>query len=107
MIVIPRVVLIGGAPLSGKTCLARAIARHAWTFAGSGRFGVVDPWTFRIAGNPLIRGERADRPICHWHAAVFARLYQDLVAADCTCIETSCAAEGGRDLCVFEVRRPL
>lgn len=58
----------------GARLLTAAIARHAWTFTGSGRFGVVvrKPLTFEIVDNPLAFGG-------YWHAAVFARLFQALV----------------------------
>jgi len=58
----------------GAWALTAAITRHAWTFAGSGRFRVVShrPLVLEIADNPL------GGP-CHWHAAVFARLYEALV----------------------------
>jgi divinyl protochlorophyllide a 8-vinyl-reductase len=61
------------APL-GARLLTAAIARHAWTFAGSGRFRVIAraPLTVEITENPLGFGG-------HWHAAVFARLFQTLV----------------------------
>lgn len=85
--------------------LARAIARHAWTFAGSGRFAVRTPWCFEIAGNPLIAGEVAGEPLCHWHAAVFERLYGVLVAPDCRCRETRCGARTPGAPCRFEIRR--
>jgi len=86
--------------------LSRAIALHAWTFAGSGSFRVVDPWHFEITDNPLIRGERSAVPLCHWHVGVFTRLYQVLVAPDCTCTETECAAKTGGRICRFEMARP-
>jgi divinyl protochlorophyllide a 8-vinyl-reductase len=65
------------APL-GARLLTAAITRHAWTFAGSGRFAVTAhrPLTIEIADNPLSPG--LGRP-CHWHAAVFTRLYRALV----------------------------
>ncbi len=58
----------------GARLLTSAITRHAWTFAGSGRFCVIShrPLVLEITYNPL------GGP-CHWHAAVFARLYQALV----------------------------
>ena len=61
----------------GARLLTAAITRHAWTFAGSGRFRVLShrPLLLEIAGNPL--GGPG-----HWHAAVFARLYQALVWPD-------------------------
>jgi len=83
--------------------LSRAIARHAWTFAGSGQFTVRDPWRFEIVNNPLVRGEAAPGCLCHWHAAVFARLYQVLVAPGCTCREVTCGAQGAGARCRFEI----
>lgn len=83
--------------------LSRAIARHAWTFAGSGKFRVIDPWTFEITRNPLIRGERSEACLCHWHVAVFQRLYQELVARHAVCLETVCAAQVS-SVCRFKLR---
>ncbi|WP_299326163.1 bacteriochlorophyll 4-vinyl reductase [Parasphingopyxis sp.] len=92
------------APLAARG-LSRAIARHAWTFAGSGSFRVVDPWTFEIAHNPMISGEHSNLPICHWHAAVFERLYQALVCRRSMCVETQCGAQDDSDICRFEIFR--
>ncbi len=88
------------------TMLAGAINRHAWTFAGSGAFRVVsaEPPVFEIADNPVVRGEEAERPVCDWHAAVFERLYRQLVADDYRARETACMAAGG-DCCRFELTR--
>ncbi|MDF1728240.1 MAG: bacteriochlorophyll 4-vinyl reductase [Sulfitobacter sp.] len=84
--------------------LSRAIARHAWTFVGSGQFRVEDPWTYEIAGNPLVAGETSAGCLCYWHAAVFARLYGQLVSKGANCAETRCAAQGRDDICRFEIR---
>lgn len=83
--------------------LSRAIAQHAWTFVGSGRFYVRDPWCFEIEDNPLIRGETSTDCLCHWHVAVFERLYQSLVAPSCQCLETHCAAQGPDNICRFQL----
>lgn len=93
------------APVSAAL-LSRAIARNAWTFAGSGRFRAETPWCFAIDANPLVRGEHGDRPLCHWHAAVFERLYGTLVASDVTAVEVACCAERGVHTCRFDLRRP-
>jgi divinyl protochlorophyllide a 8-vinyl-reductase len=85
--------------------LSKAIAKHAWTFAGSGVFRVVSPWCYEIAQNPIVRGEHSVTPLCHWHAAVFARLYQVLVHPDCTCRETTCCAACNGTVCRFEITR--
>ncbi len=85
----------------GARLLTAAIARHAWTFAGSGRFRVLshEPLRLEISGNPLAIGP-SDVPLCHWHAAVFARLYSALVWPDVRVIEESCVAAGA-PACVF------
>jgi divinyl protochlorophyllide a 8-vinyl-reductase len=61
--------------------LSRAIAKNAWTFAGSGRFEVVRAWpaVFLIHDNPVVRGSGRRRPLCHWHRGVFERLFRALV----------------------------
>jgi len=76
--------------------LARAIARNAWTFTGSGRFRILslDPPVFEIADNPVVRGEHAMQPVCHWHAAVFTRLFQSLADRRLVFTETECCATG-------------
>jgi len=85
--------------------LAQAIRRHAWTFAGSGAFRVLSATAFEIENNPLVAGERSDTCLCHWHTAVFERLYQVLVAPDFTCRETTCCAQGAGKACHFELSR--
>lgn len=97
--------LKGLPPWAAARALARAIERHAWTFAGSGTFRVVTPWVFEIARNPLIAGEESEGCLCHWHRGVFTQLYRTLVAADCMCEETQCGAQPGAACCRFELRR--
>lgn len=84
--------------------LSRAIARNAWTFAGSGRFLVIRPLIFTLRANPLVRGEVADHPVCDWHRGVFTQLFQSLVHPHLTCTETRCCAQG-HAACRFEMRR--
>lgn len=83
--------------------LSTAIARHAWTFAGSGSFKVRTPWSFEITNNPIVRNEHAAQCLCHWHAAVFAQLYRVLVHPNCTCNEVDCLAMGAGHSCSFEL----
>jgi divinyl protochlorophyllide a 8-vinyl-reductase len=85
--------------------LLAAIGRHAWTFAGSGRFTATAgrPATLAIAGNPLCRGAAADEPLCDYYAATFERLFRALVRSDARVVETACEACGA-DACRFEVR---
>ncbi|MBE0413586.1 bacteriochlorophyll 4-vinyl reductase [Yoonia sp.] len=82
--------------------LTRAIARHAWTFAGSGVFSVRAPLVFDIADNPIVRGEHSDVPLCHWHRAVFETLFTALVDRRLRCVETRCCAMGA-PACRFEL----
>ncbi|WP_338548021.1 bacteriochlorophyll 4-vinyl reductase [Roseovarius phycicola] len=83
--------------------LSKAITKHAWTFAGSGQFECVSPWTYRIKDNPVVRGEVSQAPLCTWHAAVFEHLYQVLVHPRCRCVETHCCAQLGSEACVFAI----
>lgn len=92
------------APLAARL-LSTAIDRHAWTFAGSGRFHVQTPWIFEIENNPLIRGEHGTGCLCSWHAGVFTELYRRLVSPHSRCTETHCGAAGGDPVCRFEIRR--
>lgn len=82
------------APL-GARVLSAAIARHSWTFAGSGRFRVRGhaPLCFEIADNPLAQ-RASDHPVCDWHSAVFERLFSALVWPDARVAEVSCCATG-------------
>ncbi|QPH52935.1 bacteriochlorophyll 4-vinyl reductase [Pontivivens ytuae] len=71
--------------------LARAITRHAWTFAGSGAFGVTrHAGTLRltITHNPIAT------PGCPWHKAVFARLFRTLAGPRIRVEHETCCAEG-------------
>jgi divinyl protochlorophyllide a 8-vinyl-reductase len=71
----------------------------------AGRFAAHGPWRFEIGANPLACHERADAPVCHWHAAVFERLYRVLVAPDCRCRETACCGQPDVAACRFVVCR--
>jgi len=86
--------------------LAKAIETHAWTFCGSGEFNLVQTWParFEIADNPVVRGEHSDVPLCHWHGAVFERLFSSLCGSDWRCTETQCCAQGVK-ACRFEMTR--
>jgi len=90
------------APLATRA-LARAIARHAWTFAGSGAFRISArrPLTFEIATNPLAVMPGG----CAWHAAVFARLFLALADPAIQVKETACCARGAA-ACRFEILAP-
>ncbi len=95
-------------PRLSAPLLTHAIARNAWTFAGSGRFHIVSlrPVVIEIGANPVVRGECADHPVCHWHAAVFQRLFQVLVDQRTVAVETACCAMGA-PVCRFRIYRPF
>lgn len=80
--------------------LLAAIARHAWTFAGSGRVVVTPgrPAVIEIAANPLAT------PGCPWHRGVFEGLVRTLVDRGTEVRETACTARGA-PACRFEIHR--
>lgn len=84
--------------------LSKAIVRHSWTFAGTGRFTVERrlPPVLVLERNPLVAGLSAKTPQCIWHAAVFEKLFSRLVWPDVTVQETACCACGDA-ACRFEV----
>ena len=92
-------------PALAARILARAIGRHAWTFAGSGMFLCEPgpPMTFSIVRCPLCRRIRADAPACDYYAATFERIFQTLVRRRTRVVETACQAAGAA-ACRFEIR---
>lgn len=84
--------------------LSKAIAKHSWTFTGSGTFHLAGPLTFEIADNPIVRGEVSDVPLCHWHRAVFEVLFRKLVDPRLRCEEQTCCAMGA-PACRFVLKR--
>ncbi len=92
------------AALACRVLLA-AIRRHAWTFAGSGRFEAVAgrPTLLTIRDNPLCRGQASEVPVCDYYAATFEHLFRRLVHRDARVTELSCEARGD-DACRFELR---
>ncbi len=78
--------------------LLMAIAKNAWTFAGSGAVRVTpcDPAVIEIAANPIAT------PGCPWHQGVFTGLFQALVTPAARVRETACCAEGA-PACRFEI----
>ncbi|MFN6954299.1 MAG: bacteriochlorophyll 4-vinyl reductase [Acetobacteraceae bacterium] len=90
---IPRAVqwLLRALPASlAAPLLLRAIARNGWTFAGSGH-------VFVTAGHPAVI-EIEDNPVatapCHYHIAVFTRLFRALVHPRAEVQEMMCCADG-------------
>lgn len=83
--------------------LTSAIAKHAWTFAGSGQFRTVstNPLLLKIEENPLCRGEASSEPMCYYYAGTFTRLYSALVDPQMTVEEIECGGITGGP-CLFE-----
>lgn len=94
-------------PAPAAALLARAIARHAWTFAGSGTFRVARgrPLRFVVSGGPLGARLAAEAPACAYYAATFAGLFRALVHPAARVTETECAAAGA-PACVFAIDWP-
>jgi divinyl protochlorophyllide a 8-vinyl-reductase len=89
----------------GVRLLARAMARHAWTFAGSGQFAVrfTPAPEFRVDDCPLCRGLVLEAPICDFYAGTFETLLARLVRRDTWVAQVESAACGG-GACRYEVR---
>lgn len=88
----------------GARALTSAMARHAWTFAGSGHFVA---WQgrrpgFMITGCPLCAGHRAPAPWCAYYAGALEYLLRALVDPRVRVEEVECEAAGG-EACRFVV----
>jgi divinyl protochlorophyllide a 8-vinyl-reductase len=85
--------------------LVNAIGRHAWTFAGSGRFRAIfgTPLRLEVAGGPIPRAGRSALPVCAFYAATFETLFRALVSPRTQVTEVACEATGAPS-CVFELR---
>jgi divinyl protochlorophyllide a 8-vinyl-reductase len=85
--------------------LSALIARHAWTFAGSGQLRIIRgaPMRIVITGCPLVMGANSDEPWCDYFAGTLETLFARLVDSRARVVETSCAAQGAA-CCCFEVR---
>jgi divinyl protochlorophyllide a 8-vinyl-reductase len=84
--------------------LTKAIAHHAWTFAGSGKVITESHGRLRliIRDNPFCRHEVASDRLCVWHEAVLATLYHALISPDAQVREVECQASG-HSHCLFEI----
>jgi divinyl protochlorophyllide a 8-vinyl-reductase len=89
----------------GVRILSRAMAQHAWTFAGSGYFHVQYGRApeFTIGDCPLCRGLTLDAPVCDFYAGTFEVLLARLIRRDTCVAQVESAASGGR-ACRYEVR---
>ena len=86
------------APLAAPLLLS-AIAKNAWTFAGSGTCRVAPgcPHRIEIEANPLAT------PGCPWHRGVFARMFEVLVDRGAHVSHGACCATGA-SVCQFQIR---
>jgi divinyl protochlorophyllide a 8-vinyl-reductase len=100
---VQRLLKLLPAPLAGQLLMA-AIARHAWTFVGSGKFSYrgFRPVLFEISDSLLSRGAQAEEPCCTYYAATFERLFTELVSPAAAVTETACAAMGA-PACRFRI----
>ena len=86
--------------------LLGAIARHAWTFAGSGTFHAAPirrGAQVSIVGCPVCAGRHLDHPACGYFTATFAGLFVSLVHPHSRVRETACQAMGD-PACRFDIR---
>lgn len=85
-------------PRLAAPLLLRAIARHAWTFAGSGRCRTASgpPCLVTIARNPLAMPGGA------WHGGVFECLFRSLVSRSASVRHAEVSGDGG-PVCRFEI----
>lgn len=81
--------------------LLKAIARHAWTFAGSGRCTVETgkPAVITIYSNPLAM------PGCVWHRGVFETLFRSLISRQAQVHHMTCCNDRSPD-CKFTIDFP-
>lgn len=86
--------------------LLPAIAKHSWTFSGSGTFHYLatHPSQLSIIGCPICQGGKTDMPMCHYYTATFQQLFTKLVSKRCRAQEISCQAHGAAPSCTFEIR---
>lgn len=85
----------------GARLLLEAIRKNAWTFAGSGQCETTcrGGYLISIKDNPLAM------PDCAWHGAVFARLFDRLVAPGTRVTHTACCRHGAPG-CRFDIALP-
>jgi divinyl protochlorophyllide a 8-vinyl-reductase len=95
--------LLQNAPKAVAAWLLRQSQKqNARAFGGSGEFVFLSATVFELRNNPVLKGESAKAPVCHFHAAAFERMYQRLVDAQIICREIACKAAGAA-ACRFEL----
>lgn len=98
-----RILKVLPASLAARV-LAKAIAKHSWTFSGSGTFSYRPgkPFIFSIQHNPICSRIKSDKPVCDYYAATFERIFRAIVHPNAHVKETACEAAGD-PACVFEL----
>ena len=88
----------------GMRLLLAAVSKHAWTFAGTGRFTyrVGSPTVLRFADCAICRGHHTASVACDYYAATFETLLRTLVDDRTRVREVECSAAGGTE-CRFLV----
>ncbi|WP_322488268.1 bacteriochlorophyll 4-vinyl reductase [Chloroflexus sp.] len=83
-----------------------AIAKHAWTFAGSGQFGYTlrPQWQLTLANSVEAREVQATEPVCSYYRAAFEGLLRRVVSDRIRVREVACRAMGA-PRCTFAVSR--
>jgi divinyl protochlorophyllide a 8-vinyl-reductase len=84
--------------------LLRAIAKHAWTFAGSGTFSYAfdDGLTLHLERSPVCRHIKQEEPSCHYLTATFQRIFSAILGPGVAVEEVACSSSGA-PRCVFAV----
>ncbi|MFO1148672.1 MAG: bacteriochlorophyll 4-vinyl reductase [Alsobacter sp.] len=90
-------------PLAARL-LVRAIAKHAWTFAGSGTFSYAfdDGLKLRLERSPVCRHMQHHEPSCHYLTATFQRIFSAILGGGVAVEEVACSGSGA-PRCVFAV----
>ncbi len=102
---VPAQIALGFLPRTiAARILVAAIARHAWTFAGSGEFTYAfsPRLTLRLQASPICRGLHTQQPACAYLAATFERVFGAMLGPDVCVREIDCEAMGA-GACLFEV----
>jgi divinyl protochlorophyllide a 8-vinyl-reductase len=90
-------------PLAARL-LVRAIAKHSWTFAGSGTFtyDFDDGLKLQLERSPVCRDVHLHEPACHYLTATFQRIFSEILGPGVAVEETACSGSGA-PRCVFAV----
>ncbi len=86
--------------------LVRAIGAHAWTFAGTGRFGATfgEPVTLIVSGGPLKAEIAVRETLAAYYAATFHRVLEGATGR-ALALEHMVDRDSGAPACLMRVRR--